>query len=61
MKAIYNKKKNITDKNVKLIDEAITCHFKALKVNSSAINQINLYNIILNKRAYHWEKVIFLI
>lgn len=32
LKAIFNKKRNITEKNVKLIDESITCHFKALKV-----------------------------
>ena len=32
LKAIYNKKRNVTEKNVKLIDESITCHFKALKV-----------------------------
>lgn len=32
LKAIYNKKKNSAEKNVKLIDESITCHFKALKV-----------------------------
>jgi hypothetical protein len=30
--AIYNKKRSVTDKNVKLVDESITCHFKALKV-----------------------------
>lgn len=29
---MYNKKKNNFEKNVKLIDESITCHFKALKV-----------------------------
>ncbi len=28
---MYNKKKNNFEKNVKLIDESITCHFKALK------------------------------
>ena len=32
LKAILNKKKNTSEKNVKLIDESITCHFKALKV-----------------------------
>lgn len=32
LKAILNKKKNTAEKNVKLIDESITCHFKALKV-----------------------------
>jgi tetratricopeptide (TPR) repeat protein len=32
LKAILNKKKNRSEKNVKLIDESITCHFKALKV-----------------------------
>ncbi|CAF0765805.1 unnamed protein product [Brachionus calyciflorus] len=31
LKAIYNKKTNNSDKNVKLIDESITTHFKALK------------------------------
>ena len=31
LKVIFNKKKNTADKNVKLIDESITCHFKALK------------------------------
>ena len=31
LKAMYNKKRNSFDKNVKLIDESITCHFKALK------------------------------
>ena len=32
LKAILNKKNNKADKNIKLIDESITCHFKALKV-----------------------------
>lgn len=32
LKAILNKKNNKGDKNIKLIDESITCHFKALKV-----------------------------
>lgn len=31
LKAMYNKKRNSFEKNVKLIDESITCHFKALK------------------------------
>ncbi len=31
LKAMYNKKCNNFEKNVKLIDESITCHFKALK------------------------------
>ena len=31
LKAMYNKKRNSFDKNVKLIDESITCHFRALK------------------------------
>ncbi len=31
LKAIFNKMRNMSDKNVKLIDESITCHFKALK------------------------------
>lgn len=35
LKATYNKKCNNFDKNVKLIDESITCHFKALKVHSN--------------------------
>jgi tetratricopeptide repeat protein 21B len=31
LKAMYNKKRNVFEKNMKLIDEAITVHFKALK------------------------------
>lgn len=34
LRAIYNKKINNVEKNVKLIDESITTHFKALKVKT---------------------------
>ncbi len=42
---MYNKKKNTSDKNVKLIDDSITNHFKALKVNKFITIIISKYFI----------------